>query len=461
MTRVLVSTLLVAQLAIAPVSIAQTRTPGKRSKAHLVLAAANFPLEERPTFEDDLEYLADVVAAKIYSPPHDYARDIDARCEAARLLRLVSDWPNPKFYAPLTRLYHRTEDHVIECAEAMVSQDDQAMRAVVETRLGYKRIDDAGCFGTIERSVAEILNSRRAGERSFPVLTTLLPVPDNEKCGDKLSWTVEPTIPGAVAQFRSDHPSIRFQSWLWLAERGIVGTTEVVLENWQRLKECQQMAIADIEPRFVGRKRLLALYEDLALQSSPALKKRLLIQRAKLGSDLALAEAHHAIDEALKDDDFAVKLLDGHGRTALEAICETPSVSDIPLFIQLHRCADEELADLAIRALCEIDHPDAISEVGSALVNHENCLLGFHLAAQARKQLVDRNSYLAILSAALRKEDADTFFLVHTFECMSGQDFGWKDLRLRFDAENEWRASADACLKWYDETIAAGQVRHE
>jgi len=449
--RVGLVTFAVAAVISSEVGFAQPVIGLKRSREHLKLAVATFPLTEQATFDEDLALLADVLAAKLESPlPLDSSGDHKGRELVPEILNLMEKWNCPKFRAPLEKHLKRADDNLLGCVLAIVAQRDSHLLEVAATRgneSGF--MFDSGTIETVP--VAEILKKGPHPESEFIALDTLLP-PARE-WSNHLQWQNGLTILGAAAQLHDEQRSIRLQAWVWLAELGIIAPTEDVLHCWPELTDEQQKHLLRMVPKFLGQQRLLALCEELSRDSSDAMRRRLLSKRARLGSESAKDEVRQIVQQALKSDDFVGQMATEDGTWALLAAEYFADESDIPWLIRLHRCHDRKLVLYALRALCAIDHPAAIEEIGEALLNprlhDEDGYVLSLLRELAVRPLKHRRDYLNLVAIVLRHEKNAEFDrlskLLGTFQVMSGEDFGFSG-----GTREDWDAFVDWCLRWND-----------
>jgi hypothetical protein len=427
------------------------------------LARTNFPLIEQATFDADLALLANVLAAKIQHPaPPDYTRDRVHDHELEGVFTLIRAWPHAKFRGPLVNYFKTSDSFVIECAQALVVYRDAALRDVVETRRDYTRRCCTGCFCWME-TISNVLKEEIPREATFEPLDSLLPPRNEKEILARLEWPDGITLQKAASQLNDERLSVGLQSWAWLAERGMVAPTGTAVKAWPKLTERQQCYIAALEPKFVGRTRLLQLYDEIAGSSSVTVQARLLVRRAELGSESARAEARRVVHDAMSREDFSGILTREPGKSALHAVCAAPVPADIPTLIRLHRCSEQWVANAAIGGLCRLDHPDAINEVGEALANpaadYRHSFLEHEIQRQSANSLKHRDQWLAVLAKALReRNEIDMAFvgLIDAFECMSGREFGWNGFAGPGGVDQAGaKKTASECLRWYDDHIAA------
>jgi hypothetical protein len=273
------------------------------------LARTPFPLADRPTFDAELAELADVLVAKIEHPaPANFVRDRVLGHELDGVFELIREWPLAKFREPLVQYLKSREFDLIECADALLAFEDDEVQELVDSRpelhKGLKRLRSNRLRVTPNAIMSQMVNRllklppRPAGK--FARYAKLLP-PRKDDLYDKLDWPEAMTVQAAVSQLNDSDASVRLQSWLWLAERGIIGPTEIVSETWQRLSQEQQTHLCKVQPRFVGRMRLLALFDHVAANSSDSVRSDLFVRRAALGIE-GIQEPAYAQSDELRTD---------------------------------------------------------------------------------------------------------------------------------------------------------------
>jgi hypothetical protein len=486
-----------AAIFVSGIVYAGEEISGDVAAASSKLARTQLPLREQSSFERDLGLLAEVLAAKVqYPAPENYTHDRVLGHELVGAIGLMSHWTNPQFIQPLVEHFKTSEIAVIECARALAAYRDDGLRTVVMSRQNYSRkVRGTSNFDTnpTYETVADVLQVKVPAEGNFEPLDTLLP--DWKKSPDGFCWAEGLTVQTAVSQLNAESQSVRLQSWLWLADQGIVAPTAIALDCWPKLTESQQVFIARLNPGFVGSQRLLRLYEDLVERSSPELRRHLLFSRLNLGSDSAktefqrlLQEARQIVQASLESEDLIRLLSEAPGKSAFRIVRRHGSPEDIPMLIRIRRCNDQWIANSAILGLCRLDHPDAIEEVGKALADPaRDCRdtgLSQWLQDQSVRDLKYRGLYLKVLADALRKRSAGKpeqhdRDLIDAFECMSGKDFasnvsektektvqratfwvGWNSKKGATAGMNvvkghpdPVRLAADKCLRWYSEQV--------
>jgi len=417
-------------------------TAGERGES-LKLARANLPLAEQPNFEAELALLADVLAAKIEHPAEpDFVRDRVLGHELKLVFEVVRDWPIDAFRQPLLAYFEKRGQLWFDCAEALLAYRDDDLTNQVDSqgriRAAIRQRDFAMMSGSAQtmQFVKRALNLKSHDRMEFTVHKKLLPA-RRDSIFDRLDWPKGMTIPVAVLQLDNSELSIRLQSWVWLAEHGIIASTGVVADAWPQLTREQQDHILDVQPKCLGRVRLLRLFEELEERAPDWGRSAFRVRRAELGDEKVIAESHRVLAEVVKNEN-SVAELSGDARDALKVVCRFPEPSDIAALVRIHRRGSEWCAAHAWEGLCRIDDPEAIREAGKRLAEPAD---GFEYSSairaikeQSLKGLKHRDLYIAALVPALHDcldRDFGNDFLkrsivrktVEAFECMSGQDF--------------------------------------
>lgn len=503
MTRMSLSVCVAAVFFFSRAVAADDGQAGSDQADALKLARTSLPLPKQSTFEADLAQLADVLVAKIVHPaPDRFVHDMVLDHELISIFRLISDWPIETFREPLVKHFETNHEFEFESAEALLAYRDDDMTKIVESRKGVRaRVESLHTFRGGETPLYLITKALIWGDKEqlsvakpFVPLDTLLPG-EKEGVFNKLNWPIGMTVHAAVSQLEDEQLSVRLQSWLWLAERGIIAPTEVVSESWPKLTEEQQELICKTKPKFIGHARLLKLFEDLMATSPESIQGHLLVRQVQLGSKSASTEARRTLSKCMERDDFLNGPI-GADWSALKAVCAAPDASDVPTLIRIRQSKHESDADTALEGLAQIDHPDAIDEVGKFLAEPstdcEYWIIVNLIRDQSIKELQDRELYLAVLAPALRK-CLDSDFrpsgrrgvewilkkLVIAFMCMSGREFmaaahveqkknirsvnfgvTWNSskgysTRKTYTYEDMSTATAKVCLRWYSEKLEA------
>lgn len=496
MTRMSLSVCAAAAIFLVGTAVADEAKSGIEQTATLKLARTAFPLPEQATFEAELALLSDVLLAKVQHPaPAQFAHDRVFGHELVGVFRLMRQWPIEKFREPIMQQFKTSDDFVIECARVLVAYRDEDLRELVKTRSEYSRttIRSGQRQNPKTETVLYILKTKLSPEEKFHHFDSLLPTPLEWVGLPEFHWPDGMTIQRAVSLLSDEDPSVRLQSWVWLGERGIIAPTDVVSEHWPKLTERQQELISRLKPRFLGQSRMLKLFWELTGNASARVRTLLLTGQAELGSQAAIVEARRQFSSMIKEEYLEIFCADPKHFVVPE-LRPIVAPSDTSNLIKLHRCQNQWFAQLAINALCSLDHPDAIKEVGEALLKpgwdwrrkydwRDRCVCD-RLQEQSVKGLMNRNLYLDVLANALRKhtgrfETPHLTKLVETFECMTGQDFTSDVLlnrkkvrRTQFSivwSANGKRTSsvktieeyqdlavqtAEECLSWYSKQLA-------
>jgi hypothetical protein len=406
------------------------------------LSRTAFPLPEQPSFEAELARLADAVAAKVQYPTP--ARTVIKHVRFQELcdaLKLIQNWPIERFREPVIKLFQKDDWLDVDAAETLMAFRDDGLMKLIDSRPGlHARIKRMRSFG-VTKTPPSSSESARFAARCFVPQTNLLPDP-KEGVYCELNWPEGMGVSEAASQLKAENLSVRLQSWVWLAERGIIAPPDVVLECWPKLSQTQQGFICRVRPKFSGRRRLLTLFEQLLFEAIAADAPSGLVQELRrgqiqLGSALPTLEARRILHASRQRPGFPNGLTDDE-EDALVLVCEAPEESDLAELIELRKTKSDWVATTALEGLCRIDHPDAIRQIGrflSRTTGEYPFLTIMRLVeSQSFKELQCRDQYLAVLAAALRDCQQRKFKsqpqkewvlerIVVAFELMSGQDF--------------------------------------
>ncbi len=470
------------------------------------LARTAFPLPDLPTFEAELADLENAIAAKIEHPvPQSPLRDRVLGYELDQVLELAREWPAQKFREPLIKLLNANADSQIRSGGALLAFRDPELTKLVNSCRGLRNaIEQLEVLRNDEPPLLCIVRTMWLNKKPidssavrFTPVESLLPDWKDE-CAGKLKWPRGMNVARTASQLQDAEISVRLQAWVWLAEKGIIAPTEAVVESWPMLTNEQKRHITAVRPKFIGRRRLLMLFDqllfiELSAPPHPTVCGDLRRAQVQCGNILPMAEARRILKLGRQRADFFTSMTTEE-RDAFCVICDAPERSDVTMLLQFHNEGREWVAFTALEGLCRIDDPDAIHEVGKFLATPEDdyrysIVLGL-IQRQSILELENRALYLAVLAPALRaslkpgfgKEIGERLVresLTETFECMAGQDFrtaalaeqnkmvrgyrigiGWSSekggstnfKRIYADLPT---ATATVCRRWYDVKINA------
>ncbi|MEM7236133.1 MAG: HEAT repeat domain-containing protein, partial [Planctomycetota bacterium] len=253
--------------------------------------------------------------------------------------------------------------------------------------------------------------------------------------------------------------SVRLQSWVWLAQAGIVADTESVEDSWDQLSREQRDTLVTIRSGrtiFVGKERLRGLFEkllntDLKCWQPPGVHAELLQRLGQLKSEVARRFARRLISERLpklqhsRVESFA--LLDG----AAWCLSWHPRDEDVPCLLALSRIANERLRQVAWIGLARHGSDRALEPLGRALSGDrpfDTVFMLVDLCNTWRERPKLRWKYLDMLAKAIEKRgmDGHTGGLVEAFSFVAGmRDEIIGCVLGELDAPDEW----EKCLEWY------------
>ena len=411
---------------------------------------------------------------------------------------LLREWPSASFRQPLVVYFSTKQEYEVECAEALLAFRDDELTKLVESHEGVRGRVASSRFERQRDDLTDLVRNMQlwANRHDIPVAAPFVSLdgflPERRPLSSsKLNWAPGITVDAAVRQMHDPDLSVRLQCWSWLAERGIIASTDDVIVAWPHFNDDHRRFITSVRPRFSGRARLLNLFEKLAPISSEMrfVQDDLVVGQVQLGSASVIPRARKVLNDAIDQNDVSYELRHSR-RCALKALCERPSVADVSLLIRISRGDSEYDAGVALEGLARIDDPEAIDEVGKFLTQptdgHEYFFIVRAIQQQSIKQLRHRGRYLAVLATALRnasKINADRRGrdwgtlrkLGDAFVCMSGQDFREaiqaeikKDVArhtvgVSWSSSKEYRAHsrliyqdagtsiAKVCLHWYSQ----------
>lgn len=286
------------------------------------------------------------------------------------------------------------------------------------------------------------------------------------------------TLPTAVTHLESADPSIRLQSWLWLAMQGVIAPTDPVRDAWAHLSDQTRVELIrhvskhyfgllwfrDETRKYIGTERLRALFEGLLAlrhtgQLDESVEVRLLIALAEFDSPAARKRARQLISERLgmlgtaPSDEFALsdRTLEG----AVYALSLSPTPEDLELFSVMCRGTNETLRSYAAFALAQIRSPGAVAETRRIILEDPRTVCGYAIDAIKYQSLRDAplpRDYLEIVVEAMRTRSVAYYAsLIDTFACIVGEDMGWNG-RMGGGGYNKQAATetVQKCLEWYE-----------